>query len=80
MIFAPQELTIRCGFEFAYEAAAPTPAILKTQPRLDPWQRKEKEQMTFSPCVSIETHEDSHGNSVQRFILPARRFVVRGWL
>jgi len=40
---AAQELTVRGGFEFVYEATAWTPAILKIQPRLDPWQRKEKE-------------------------------------
>lgn len=73
----PQELTIRCGFEFVYEATALTPAILKTQPRLDPWQRKEKEQTTFFPHVSAETFEDSHGNSVQRFTLPPGRTTVR---
>jgi len=74
---AAQELTIRCGFEFVYEASAWTPAILTVQPRLDPWQRKEKEQMTFFPYVSVQTHEDSHGNIVQRFTLPPGRTTVR---
>ncbi len=46
---AAQELTIRGGFEFVCEATAWTPAILKIQPRLDPWQRKEKEQMASFP-------------------------------
>ena len=73
----PQQLTIRCGFEFIYEAAARTPAILNVQPRLDPWQRKEKEQMTFFPYVSTETYEDWHGNSGQRFILPPGRTTIR---
>jgi len=77
MSIAQQELTIRCGFEFIYEAAAPTPAILKIQPRLDPWQRKVKEQMTFSPNVPVETHDDPHGNSVQRLVLPTGRTTVR---
>ena len=74
---AAQELTIRCGFEFVYEASSPTPAILKIQPRLDPWQRKEKEQMTIFPYVSAQTFEDPHGNIVQRFTLPPGRTTVR---
>ena len=74
---ATQELTIRCGFEFVYEASARTPAILKIQPRLDPWQRKEKEQMTIFPSVAVQTYEDWHGNSVQRFTLPPGRTTVR---
>jgi len=74
---SPQELTIRSGFDFAYEAAAWTPAILIIQPRLDPWQRKVKEQMTIFPSIAVETFEDSHGNSVQRLILPPGRTAVR---
>jgi transglutaminase-like putative cysteine protease len=77
MSTARQELTIRCGFEFIYEASAPTPAILKILPRLDPWQRKVKEQMTFSPNAAVEIHDDPHGNSVQRFVLPAGSTKVR---
>ena len=72
-----QELTIRCGFEFAYEATAWAPAILTTQPRLDPWQRKVKEQMAFSPSVAVSDYEDAHGNIVQRFSLPPGRTTVR---
>ena len=72
-----QELTIRCGFEFVYEAAAPTPAILKTQPRPDPWQRIEKEQRTIFPRVPVQNFEDAHGNIVQRLTLPPGRTTVR---
>jgi len=71
------ELTIRCGFEFAYDAAAWTPAILTVQPRLDPWQRKVREQMTFLPSTSVYVYEDAHGNIVQRFSLPPGRTTVR---
>jgi len=77
MISSPQELTIRCGFEFLYEAAAWTPAILIIQPRLDPWQRKVKEQMTIYPSIAVKSFEDSHGNIVQRLILPPGRTTVR---
>jgi transglutaminase-like putative cysteine protease len=73
----PHELTIRCGFEFDYQAAALTPAILITQPRLDPWQRRVKEQMNIFPSVSVVTFEDSHGNFVQRFSLPPGRTTIR---
>ncbi len=74
---ARQELTIRCGFEFIYEASAPTPAILNVLPRLDPWQHKQKEQMTFLPWIPVEMFDDPHGNRVQRFTLPAGRTTVR---
>ncbi|MEP6670855.1 MAG: transglutaminase family protein [Chthoniobacter sp.] len=74
---SPQELTIRCGFEFAYDATAWTPAILTVQPRLDPWQRKVREQMTFLPSTSVYVYEDAHGNIVQRFSLPPGRTTIR---
>ena len=74
---ASPELTIRCGFEFVYEAAASTPAILTIEPRLDPWQRKMKEQMTFFPDLSVERFEDPHGNTVRRFTLAPGRTTVR---
>jgi transglutaminase-like putative cysteine protease len=77
MNLASQELTIRCGFEFIYEATGWTPAILTVQPRLDPWQRKVKEQMTFSPSVTVFGYEDAHGNIVQRFSLPPGRTTIR---
>ena len=73
----PLDLTIRCGLEFAYEASTPTPIILLIQPRLDPWQRIEKEQLSFDPDVSVGEHEDIHGNIVHRFNLPVGRSVVR---
>lgn len=67
---SPQELIIRCGFRLVYESEAWTPAILAVFPHLDPWQRKQNELMTFSPYVSVQLFEDSHGNIVQRCILP----------
>jgi len=77
MITAPHELTIRCGFEFVYQSAAFTPAILIVEPRLDPWQRKLKEQMTISPSVPAVTFEDFFGNIVRRFSLPPGLTTVR---
>ncbi|MGB8169997.1 MAG: transglutaminase family protein [Chthoniobacteraceae bacterium] len=71
------ELTIRCGFELIYQAAGWTPAILNAQTRLDPWQRRVGEQMSFFPSVATYGYEDSHGNLVQRFSLPPGQTTVR---
>jgi len=73
----PQELTIRCGLAFTYQATAWTPAILIIQPRLAPWQRKVKEQMTISTSMAVQTYEDWHGNIVQRFSLPPGSTTIR---
>jgi transglutaminase-like putative cysteine protease len=72
-----QELTIRCGFEFVYQAAAWTPVILVVEPRLEPWQRKVREQMTVSTSMAVQTYEDWHGNIVRRFSLPPGSTRVR---
>ena len=77
LVAAPQELTIRCGFEFGYLANGWTPAILNIQPRLDPWQRKVREQMTIYPSIAAQSFEDSHGNIVQRLSLPPGNTTVR---
>jgi transglutaminase-like putative cysteine protease len=74
---APLDLTIRCGLDFAYESSAPTPIILLLQPRLDRWQRIEKEQFTFHPDLSVREHEDAHGNIVRRLELPPGRATIR---
>src|SRR5271166_3321652 len=74
---AQQELTIRCGFELVYDAAAWTPAILTVEPRLDPWQRQGNQRLTLFPNTPVETFEDSHGNFVRRFTLPPGRTTVR---
>jgi len=73
----PLDLTIRCGLDFAYDAAAPTPIVLLIQPRLDPWQRIEKEQLSFRPDVCVREYEDYHGNIVRRLDLPTGRSSIR---
>jgi len=73
----PLDLTIRVGLEFVYRATQPTPILLLIRPRLDPTQHIEKEQLSFDPHVTMEEHEDIHGNLVQRFILPAGDLRVR---
>lgn len=71
------DLTIRCGLEFTYEAAMPTPILLVVQPRDGAWQRIEAEALHFGAGVEVEQGEDAHGNTVHRFVLPAGRTTVR---
>lgn len=73
----PETLTIRCGFEFAYEAADPTHTVLLIQPRLDEVQRMEGEELSFSPELPIQKYTDLHGNTVRRFDLPVGRTTIR---
>jgi transglutaminase-like putative cysteine protease len=73
----PLDLTIRCGLDFTYEAATPTPITLVAQPRAGAWQRIEAEEMHIGGDLEVEQGEDSHGNLVYRFILPPGRTQVR---
>ncbi|HYR57793.1 MAG TPA: transglutaminase family protein [Chthoniobacteraceae bacterium] len=73
----PLDITIRCGLDFIYQAAAPTPIVLLIKPRLDRWQHIEKEQFSFEPHMPLEEHEDEHGNLVHRLVLPAGQTRVR---
>ena len=77
MARTPLDLTIRCGFEFAYEAAHPTPMTLLIEPRLDPWQHLEGEDFSVSPGIAIRQFTDPHGNNVRCFDLPAGRTTIR---
>ena len=72
-----QDLTIRCGLEFTYEAVDPTHIVLMIQPRLEPNQRMECEQLRFSPNLSVEEYADVHRNLVRRFDLPTGRTTIR---
>lgn len=71
------DLTIRCGFDFTYEAVQPTPLILLIEPRLDPWQQLVGEEFSVSPEIAVRQYEDVHGNTVRRFDLPAGRTAIR---
>lgn len=71
------DLTIRVGLEFVYQATQPTPITLLIRPRLDSSQHIAKELLTFQPQVPMEEREDTHGNLVQRFVLPAGEMRVR---
>lgn len=70
------DLTIRCGLELAYEAAAPTPMILLIEPQLERQQRVEKQLLTFNPQVSVRRYEDWHGNVGHMFNLPVGRTTI----
>lgn len=71
------DLTIRCGFDFTYDAAAPTPIMLVAQPRDGAWQRIEAEELHIGLNLEVEQGEDSHGNVVHRFTLPPGRTQIR---
>ncbi len=78
MISSPSpELTIRCGLDFAYDAVDYTPMILVIQPQHGPWQRIDREQLSFFPQMSVQVYQDVHGNVVHRLILPPGRTAVR---
>ena len=77
MTTGADDLTIRCGLEFTYEAECPTHIVLLIQPRLEKNQRMEGEQLSFSPNVFLEEYTDVHRNIVRRFDLPAGRTTVR---
>ena len=73
----PLDLTIRCGLDFTYDAATPTPAMLVIQPKSSACQRIEAEEMRLGLDLDVEEGFDTHGNIVHRFILPAGRTNVR---
>jgi hypothetical protein len=70
------DLTIRCGLELTYEATTPTPIVLLIQPRLEKGQRIEREQLSFSPDVFVDTYADVHDNIVRRCELPTGRLTI----
>ena len=71
------DLSIRCGLDFVYEAAAPTPIMLVIQPRDGAWQRIEAEELHLGLDLEVEQGEDTHGNVVHRLTLPAGRTTIR---
>lgn len=74
---AMDDLTIRCGLELTYEAVDPTPMVLLIQPRLEKGQRIEREQLSFSPNVFVETYADVHDNIVRRCELPTGQLTIQ---
>lgn len=73
----PLDLTIRCGFEFDYQATAPTPIIMFVQPQPGRTQRIDSHRLTIDPQVTTWTYEDWHGNVMHRFDLPPGRTAIR---
>ncbi len=74
--FSP-ELTIRCGLDFAYDAADYTPMMLVVQPQNGPGQRIDREQFSVFPRPAVYVSYDVHGNLVHRLTLPPGRTAVR---
>ena len=77
MAHTPNDITIRCGLEFSYDAVAPTSMILLIEPRLDPWQHLEGEQFSISTDLNLTQSEDAHGNIVRHLDLPPGRTTIR---
>lgn len=70
------DLTIRCGFELAYEASAPTPAVLLLHPKSNALQFVEQEHFTFEPRIPVREVEDGFGNTMHMLVLPAGRTTI----
>ncbi len=66
----PLDLTIRCGFEFGYHSAAPTPALLLIKPQPTARQAIRAQRLRLEPRVDVEESVDLFGNLVHRVILP----------
>lgn len=71
------DLTIRCGLDFTYEAATPTPMTLMIQPHDGVGQRIEAEDLQLGLALEVEQGEDVHGNIFHRLILPVGRTQIR---
>lgn len=71
------ELNIRCGLDFAYDAADYTSMMLIIQPQDGPWQRVDREQLSVYPQVPVQVYRDVHGNLVHRLVLPPGRTAIR---
>ncbi len=76
MTNSTRTITIRCGVDFAYDAADSTHIVLLIQPRLEAGQRMLGETLQFSPGITVQEYQDVHGNIVRRFELPAGRTTV----
>jgi transglutaminase-like putative cysteine protease len=77
MTTQPPEITIRCGLEFTYEAAGPTPIMLVIEPQTNALQRIDRQLLNISPWVFTQSALDWAGNVVRRFNLPQGRTTVR---
>jgi len=73
----PTNITIRCGLEFTYEAAQPTPIILVIEPQTNNLQRIDRQQINIDPWMITQSAYDWAGNIVRRFDLQRGRTTVR---
>lgn len=71
------DLSIRCGLDLTYDAAAPTPIMLVIQPRDGARQRIEAEELHLGHDLQVEQGDDAHGNVVHRLTLPPGQTTIR---
>ncbi len=69
----PPQLTIRCGFVFEYEAAAPTTVTLLVDPAQGPAQQLLAQKWVVEPQIDLDPFIDGNGNQAHRMILPTGR-------
>jgi transglutaminase-like putative cysteine protease len=58
------DLILRCGCEFIYESAGPSPIFLTLKLRQRPGQFIYAEQLNFDPVHTVREYEDAHGNII----------------
>ncbi len=71
------DLTVRVGYDIAYETSAATPALVTLKPRQDPLQSIRQESITFDPEPHATEFEDDHANIVYRMVLAPGHNVMR---
>ncbi len=77
LLLPHENLTVRVGCRFVYEATQPVPLLLNLKPRRDPRQALQAEQLTFGVNLPAEEFEDVHGNIVYRLILQPGSHEIR---
>jgi transglutaminase-like putative cysteine protease len=68
---------ILIGCEFAYDAAAPTPAVFQVQPRESPSIAMLSQEWTTEPRVQLRSYRDLYDNPCTRIVLPGGRSTFR---
>jgi transglutaminase-like putative cysteine protease len=83
VLAAEQDLTaggrlhVRVGCEFELTSAAPTPAVLMVQPKLENGLAIAEEHWEVEPAAPFREGVDALGNSVRRLVLPQGDFRFR---
>lgn len=58
------DLLVRCGCEFVFECAAPTPILLALAVQDRPGQRVADQRVTFTPAAELADYRDFLGNTI----------------